>query len=476
MSKLSTEERKFANDFLDFVNGGITQFHATEQAKLRLQSNGYTEIFEKDNNSFAGVKAGGRYFFTRNQSTIFAFAVGNQWKPGNGFCIQAAHTDSPVFKVKPISKITKGNMLGVGVECYGGGLWNTWFDRDLSVAGRVIVDNKDNTFLSKLVRVNKPILRIPNLAIHLNREIYDKGFKPNKEDHCVPVIASAIKQALSDTGEQPPSAKKQKTEAADSKQDSQDHHQVLLQLLAAELGVHAQQIHDFELSVYDTQPSALGGAYDEFVNSGRLDNLCMSYVCLRALIDSSVDLSQESQIRMVALFDNEEIGSSSTMGAASNMMSSVLTRLNGAETLDAAVRSSLLVSCDMAHALHPNYPEKHEGRHRPEMHKGLVLKQNANQRYATSSVSAFHLKVLADRHCIPLQKFVVRNDVGCGSTIGPILACNTGIRTVDVGVPQLAMHSCREMCGTADLLSSYQLMAALFKEFKSIDDSLVGAD
>jgi len=478
MSKLSTEERKFANEFVTFVNGAVTQFHAVEESKTRLQERGFTEIFEKDEKSFNSVKAGGKYYFTRNQSSIFAFAVGKKWQPGNGFVLQGAHTDSPVFKVKPISKQTKSGYLTVGCECYGGGLWNTWFDRDLSVAGRVIIDNKDNTFVSKLVKIDRPILRIPNLAIHLNREIYDKGFKPNKEDHCVPVLATAIKQQLgAQVPETGPAKKKQKIETEDKKaDDDDDHHSLLVEVIADELKIEKSQIKDFELCLYDTQPAQLGGAYEEFILARGLDNLLMSYVCLRSLIDTSDDLSQETQIRMVALFDNEEIGSSSTMGAASNMMSSVLQRLNGPKNYDIAIRKSILISCDMAHAIHPNYPEKHEGRHRPSMHKGLVLKQNANQRYATSAVSSFHLKEIAERHNIPLQKFVVRNDTGCGSTIGPILACNTGIRTVDVGVAQLAMHSVREMCGTFDLVSSYQLFKLFFKEFAALDNSLIGTD
>lgn len=497
MSKLSTEERKIANEFLEFVNGSATQFHATEQAKIRLESNGFKMISEKDDSSFKAVKAGGKYYFTRNQSTIFAFAVGQKWVPGNGFVIQGAHTDSPVFKLKPISKQSKSGFLTVGVECYGGGLWHTWFDRDLSVAGRVIIDNKDGTYLSRLVQICRPILRIPNLAIHLNRDIYEKGFNPNKEDHCVPVLASAVKEQLNspstpstpsttthhpstttDQDSEPSASKKQKTEilAVEPKKEQEEHHSILVDLVAQELKVEKEQIKDFELCVYDTQPAALGGAFEEFICARGLDNLLMSFVCLRSLIDTSIDLSTETQIRMVALFDNEEIGSNSTMGAASNMMSSVLTRLNGPDHYDIAIRKSILISCDMAHAVHPNYPEKHESKHRPELHKGLVLKNNCNQRYATSTVSSFHLKTIAERHNIPLQKFVVRNDVGCGSTIGPILACNTGIRTVDVGIPQLAMHSVREMAGTSDVLSAYQLLCHVFKEFHVLDNSLIGTD
>jgi len=353
--------------------------------------------------------------------------------------------------------------MQVGVETYGGGLWNTWFDRDLSLAGRVIVE-KEGKFVSELVRIDKPILRIPNLAIHLNRKIYEEGFKPNKENHCVPIIATEIKNKL----EQP---------TASEGEGEEEHHSVMLDLLASELSTTVKSIKDFELCLYDTQPPALGGAFDEFVYARGLDNLCMSYICMRALIDSASNMEDETQIRMVALFDNEEVGSSSCMGAASNMMNSVLTRLNtDPRSVASAVRKSILISCDMAHAVHPNYAEKHEAKHRPSLHKGLVIKQNANQRYATTSITSFLLAEIARKHNIYYQKFVVRQDMGCGSTIGPILAANTGIRTIDVGVAQLSMHSIREMCGTADLLSSYLLLKAIFEEFAELDAKLVDAE
>lgn len=482
MTTISGEERTFAEDFLTYVNNSPTQFHAVDETKRRLLAAGYVGISEKSDSDFANMKAGGKYFFTRNQSSIVAFAVGGNWKPGNGFVIQAAHTDSPVFKLKPVSKITKHGYLQVGVQTYGGGLWHTWFDRDLSVAGRVIVEEKEGAFVSKLVKVDKSILRIPNLAIHLDRDIYTKGFNPNKETHCVPILCSTIKDRLNaapKAGE--PQRKKQKVAEAEEKAEDAAHHSALINVIAKELQLKPSQIRDFELCLYDTQPSALGGLYDEFICSRALDNLLMSFVTIRALVDTTSgagdSLSTENMIRVVALFDNEEIGSNNCMGAASNMLDRVLQRVNkDSSTYDVAVRKSVLVSADMAHALHPNHPDKHEGAHRPEMHKGLVIKTNANQRYATTSVTSFLLGEIAKRNNVPLQQFVVRNDVGCGSTIGPILASNTGIRAVDVGVPQLAMHSVREMCGTADCLSSYTLMKAFFEQFEALDNSLTGTD
>lgn len=460
-SRLSVDERTFASEFIDFLKASPSHFHATTECARRYEAAGFKKISETEVTDW-DVTPGGKYYFTRNQSSIFAFIVGKQYTKGNGFNIQGAHTDSPVFKVKPISKQNKLGYMQVGVECYGGGLWNTWFDRDLSIAGRVIVE-KDGKFVSELVKIDKPILRIPNLAIHLNREIYDKGFKINKETHCVPILATEIKNKL----EAP----------AHSEDKDAEHHSVMLELVANELNTPVESIKDFELCLYDTQPAALSGVYDEFVVGRGLDNLCMSYLCMRALIDSAANIEEEPQIRMVTLFDNEEVGSSSCMGAASNMLSSVLNRLNAdPKTIDIAIRKSLLISADMAHGVHPNYSEKHEAQHRPYMHKGLVIKQNANQRYATSSVTSFLMAEIARKNDIYFQKFVVRQDMGCGSTIGPILASSCGIRTIDVGVAQLSMHSIREMCGTADLLSSYQLLKAIFEEFAALDAKVENTD
>lgn len=445
-----------ASDFLRFINASPSPYHAVAATADLLRDAGFTVLSERTTNAEwrAAIVPGAKVMFTRNQSTIFALTVGEKYQPGNGFSIIGAHTDSPVFRVKPISKVTKHGCLQVGVECYGGGLWNTWFDRDLGIAGRVITQTPDGTTKSSLVRIDRPILSIPNLAIHLNRGIYDSGFKPNFETHCLPIISTQLN-----------------AEVNGATSESGNHHSVLINLLAKELSVEPEHIMDFELSLFDVQPSCVSGAFNEFIHSARLDNLCMSYCSLRALLDSSSDgsLANESMIRMVALFDHEEIGSSSAQGAASNMMRATFQRIAGAEYFDQTVRKSFLISADMAHALHPNYPEKHEMNHRPLMQKGLVIKYNCKQRYATNSQTAFLLKSLARKHDIPIQEFVVRNDVGCGSTIGPILSANTGIRTVDVGIPQLAMHSIREMCGIEDVASATELLKVFFSEFSQVD-------
>ncbi|KAI5059623.1 hypothetical protein GOP47_0025942 [Adiantum capillus-veneris] len=476
-----------AKELVTFLNASPTPFHAVHEAKLMLKAAGYQQISER---SDWNLNRGGKYFFTRNHSTIIAFAVGGKYEAGNGFMIVGAHTDSPCPKLKPVSKVNKGGFLEVGVQTYGSGLWHTWFDRDLTIAGRVILkrgSGESMSFSHELVKIGDPILRIPTLAIHLDRNVQE-GFKFNTQTHLAPVLATAIKDEMNkQTGTENKSfsAEENGSDGTLTKkvEDSSKeiHHGLLLQLLAQELECQPGEICDFELQLCDTQPSLIGGALKEFIFSGRLDNLCMSFCSLKALIDASNDdsLDQEVGVRMVALFDHEEVGSNSAQGAGSPAMFDALSRatLSFASSslkvvVDKAIQRSFLVSADMAHCLHPNYSEKHEDNHQPKMHKGLVIKHNANQRYATNAVTSFIFRHIATKYKLPVQDFVVRNDMGCGSTIGPILASGVGIRTVDVGAPQLSMHSIREMCGVDDVDHSYQHLKAFFKEFSQIDTQL----
>ncbi|XP_044477295.1 probable aspartyl aminopeptidase [Mangifera indica] len=467
------EVSSLVSDFLQFLNASPTAFHAVDEAKRRLREVGYEQILEKED---WHLEAGKRYFFTRNHSTIVAFAIGKKYVAGNGFHIVGAHTDSPCLKLKPVSKVSKGGYLEVGVQTYGGGLWHTWFDRDLTVAGRLIIrEEKDGSvfYSHKLLRIEQPIMRIPTLAIHLDRNVNSDGFKPNTHSHLLPVLATSIKDELN----------KVATDNSKGKPTSNNskHHSVLLQMIASQLGCAVDDICDFELQACDTQPSVLAGIKKEFIFSGRLDNLCMSFCSLKALIDttsSDSNLEDETGVRMVALFDHEEVGSSSAQGAGSPVMLDALSRItnsfcsNTNMLIEKSIQRSFLVSADMAHALHPNYMEKHEDNHQPKLHGGLVIKHNANQRYATNAVTSFIFKEIAFKHNLPTQEFVVRNDMGCGSTIGPILASGVGIRTVDVGAPQLSMHSIREMCAVDDVKHSYEHFKAFFQEFTHLDSKV----
>lgn len=447
----------------------------------------------------AALRPGGKYYFTRNGSAIVAFAVGSSYQPGGGFNIIGAHTDSPCPKIKPLSKASAHGYLQVGVAPYGGGLWHTWFDRDLSIAGRALVrDAKSGSVTPRLVKIAKPIMRIPTLAIHLSRTVNSEGFKPNFQTHMLPVLATSIKDELNKpagdgTGTVADAAagkKRARTEggsggdggegggqvaaAGVAGEPTQAHHSVLVRLLASELGVAPEDIVDVDLQVCDTQPSAVGGIYDEFIFSGRLDNLHMSWCALKALADTTSgardSLAGETGVRMVALFDHEEVGSSTAVGAGSPMMRDCMSRVSkvlgqGEEGVcERAVQRSFLVSADMAHGVHPNYAEKHEPHHRPAMHKGLVIKHNANQRYVTTGVSASLFRELATRNGLPVQEFCVRNDMGCGSTIGPITSAKIGMRAVDVGPSQFSMHSVREMCGVDDVAFSVEHFRLFFDQ------------
>ncbi|XP_043707238.1 probable aspartyl aminopeptidase [Telopea speciosissima] len=457
------EASSVVSDLIDFLNASPTAFHAVDEAKKRLKNAGFEQVSEREDWK---LQVGKKYFFTRNYSTIVAFAIGKKYVAGNGFHIVGAHTDSPALKLMPVTKVAKGGYLEVGVQTYGGGLWHTWFDRDLSIAGRLMIrkgKGDSASYFHQLVRIEEPIMRIPTLAIHLDRGVND-GFKVNPQSHLVPVLATSIKAELN--------------KSVAEKGDNKKHHSLLLELLAAQAGCEPDEICDFELQLCDTQPSTIAGAMKEFIFSGRLDNLCMSFCSLKALIDATLpesSLEDETGIRMVALFDHEEVGSSSAQGAGSPAMLDALARITNsfsssdAKLLEKAIQRSFLVSADMAHALHPNYMDKHEDNHQPKLHGGLVIKHNANQRYATNAVTSFLFREISERHQLPIQDFAVRNDMPCGSTIGPILASGVGIRTVDVGAPQLSMHSIREMCAVDDVRYSYEHFKAYFQEFSQLD-------
>jgi len=332
------------------------------------------------------------------------------------------------------------------------------FDRDLSIAGRAMVRRSDGSIISKLIKINKPILRIPTLAIHLDRQ---EAFTFNKETHLFPIAGlatTALNKSSSSAAKEP----EKKTEAGEFMPlaaMTERHHPAVVGLIAEEAGVSVNDVLDFEMILYDAQASCLGGINDEFIFSARLDNLTMSYCATEGIIESlepkdALDaLDDESGIRLICLFDHEEIGSRTAQGADSNLLPAVIRRLStladagstsNPTSYEETLVKSMLWSCDMAHSVHPNYPAKYESHHRPEMNKGPVVKVNANARYATSSPGIVLTEEVAREAGVPLQLFVVRNDSPCGSTIGPMLSAALGARTVDMGSAQLSMHSIRE--------------------------------
>lgn len=473
---------KSAYEFVDFVNDSPTPYHAVASAVKRLEKAGFTAVKERDDWS-STLKPGGKYYVTRNGSSIVAFAIGARWQPGNPLAMIGAHTDSPCLRLKPVSRKSNVGFLQVGVETYGGGIWHSWFDRDLSVAGRLLVkDKQSGNIASKLVKVERPILRIPTLAIHLDRS---SSFDPNKETELFPIaglVSAELNKTSADIDGDIADA------GAPLKPLNERHHPVLLDIVAAEAGVEVEDIADFELVLYDTQKSCLGGLHEEFVFSARLDNLGMTYCSVMGLIESLADensLDDESAIRLISCFDHEEIGSLSAQGANSNLLPSIARRLSAipgaaASMADVSTTSfeqscstSFLVSADMAHSVHPNYAQKYESNHHPVINKGTVIKINANQRYVTNSPGIVLIQETAKAAGVPLQLFVVRNDSSCGSTIGPMLSAKMGVRTLDLGNPQLSMHSIRETGGAHDVEHGIKLFAAFFAHYSKLEAKIL---
>ncbi len=468
----------FGLKFCSHLDASPTPFHSVLTIASKLMKTGFTQIKEKDSWSSL-VKNNGKYFYTRNGSTLVAFVVGGGFKAGNGFKIIGAHTDSPVLKVKPISTRSNLGYIQVGVETYGGGLWHTWLDRDLGLAGRVVVRNKSSeddvssssstTFHQHLIHIKRPILRVPALCIHLQTADERAALKINAEDHLTPILGQLAAELNSS-----PSTTKSEME--------NKHPPILLKLLAQEISCDVQDIVDFELTLTDVQPSTLGGINSEFIFGPRMDNQMHCFTSSESLIAYSSDedrVANDTDVNLIALFDHEEVGSESLGGAGSPIMRDAVERISscfaatpGTEAYKIGLEKSMLISADGAHAIHPNYSGKHEQNHRPKMNSGTVIKTNANQRYATNGVTGFIIREVARRVNVPMQEFVVRQDSPCGSTIGPIISANTGIRTVDVGIPQLSMHSIRETCGVADLESNYRLFNGFFEHFKEIDESI----
>ena len=428
-----SHEKKSIHELLEFIDHSPTPFHAVEEMKIKLTGQGYSELKESD---AWDLMSNGKYFITRNDSSLIAFIIGTKTKDASGFKIIGAHTDSPNLKLKPNPAYEKSSYIQLGVEVYGGVLLTTWTDRDLSLAGRVIIKGKKEP-QSKLVRFDESLLRIPQLAIHLNRDVNEKGLILNKQNHLPPIFSMVEKKG---------SAK-----------------DLLEKRIAKKIKCKSTDILSMELSLYDTQSSAIGGKDGEFIFAGRLDNLASCHAALQALTESK---TKDPMTRVIAFYDHEEVGSNSAQGASSPFLKDILERLtfesdNPREIFFRSMANSFFISADMAHAVHPNYSEKHDARHMPVLNGGPVMKCNSNQRYATEGVSSAWFEMLCKKTDVPVQKFVVRSDLGCGSTIGPITAANLGIRTIDVGNPMLSMHSIREMAGAKDHLP----LIKAFKEF-----------
>jgi len=433
MDQLRAKGVAAAKRMLGFIDASPTPYHATENVAQQLREDGFELLSERDAWT---LSPGDRRYVVRSSGTLIAFMVGKRSPAEAGFRIIGAHTDSPNLRVKPQPSINRKGYLQLGVEVYGGALLSTWLDRDLSLAGRVVHRTDDGELLTQLVDFRRPIARVATLAVHLDRTVNTEGLVLDKQKHMVPLLG-----------------------LGDDKLD-------LKRELAGQLDVDPAAITSYDLCFYDTQKGALGGLKEELVFCSRIDDLANCHAAVEALCGTPDPLDATT---VIALYDHEECGSRSAAGAASSVLRDVLDRVALAypegqvQAFPRAMAASILVSADLAHAVHPNYPDRHDDNHGPAINRGLVIKTNANQAYATSGPTAAFFEQLCHEVGYEPQHFVNRSDLPCGSTIGPITAAQLGIQTVDVGAAQLSMHSCREVCGTLDVYLAQQTFQQLFR-------------
>jgi aspartyl aminopeptidase len=431
------QDSEYIAGLLEFLKNSPTPFHAVEQMVQQLEQAGFKRLREADAWQLDGA---GKYFVTRNDSSIIAFTLAGN-PVDSGFRMAGAHTDSPCLKVKPKPELAQSGYYQLAVEVYGGALLNPWFDRDLSLAGRVSYLDNTGEVRNALIDFEQPIATIPSLAIHLDREA-NEIHAINKQLHLPPVILKLPDEPEGTTG----------TEVV-----TPQFRDLLLKLLRKQ-HADAQRVLDYELSFYDTQPPAVIGLHQDFIASARLDNLLSCYTGLVSLLRSG-----EGHNALLVCNDHEEVGSMSAAGAQGPFLQSVLQRITGTgEALARVVDRSIMVSADNAHGIHPNFADKHDANHGPLLNRGPVIKLNHNQRYATSGETSAIFRHLCEKADVPVQSFVVRSDMGCGSTIGPITASVIGVRTLDIGVPTFAMHSIRELAGRWDGYYLYRVLREFF--------------
>ena len=422
-----------ALDLLTFIDASPSPWHAVASAEARLLAQGYTRLEEGARWQLA---AGGRYYVVRGGASLLAFVLGSGALAETGFRIVGAHTDSPGLRLKPRAAMAGDGLARLGVEVYGGPILATFADRDLGLAGRVVL-RKGTARETRLLRFAQPLVRLPNLAIHMNREVNDKGLKFNKQTELPLILGLAEKGA--------------------------DPEARLRTLLAEAAQADAADLLGWELAVHDAQPGAVWGANGEFIASRQLDNLASAYAALSALMATA----QPAATCLTALFDHEEVGSESATGAGGSFVSDVLARICFHARLDEedrrrALARSFFISADMAHAYNPNFPAAYEPEHKVMVNGGPVIKTNVNQRYTTNADTAARFMAHCEKAGAPYQRYAHRTDLGCGSTLGPILAAQLGVPSVDVGSAMWAMHSARECAGVHDQAYMIAALTAAF--------------
>ncbi len=435
-----TIDHKFAQErvkeLLDFIDKSPSPWHAVSSIEVLLASQGFVRIEEANKWSLA---ESGRYYVVRDDSSVILFVTGSQPLSETGFRIVGAHTDSPGLRIKPQSAHAADGYVRLGVEVYGGPILATFSDRDLGIAGRVTVRNGDEV-AARLVHFDEPLLRLPNLAIHMNRKVNEEGLKFNKQTE-LPLILAALSEQL-------------------------NAQETFLELLAEKLEVSAEAILSWELNVYDCQRGALFGLDQLFYANSQLDNLASCHAAVTALLENGG--SAPSATLVCALFDHEEVGSESSKGADGSFLPDILERIafstgGDGESYKQALANSFMISSDMAHAWNPNFPAAYEPEHRVMLNEGPVIKLNANQRYTSESISEAMFMCWCEEAGVPWQKYSHRTDIPCGSTIGPMTSARLGIRSVDVGNPMWGMHSIRESAGVLD----HEMMIRVLQQFFS---------
>ena len=427
--------KKFAGDMLDFIYESPTPYNAVSNTINILKQNGFKEL--KSENRWE-IEKGGKYYVTKNSSAIAAFKVNSDEIGKHGFRIIGSHTDSPGFRIKPNTEmISEGRYLKLNIEPYGGMILSTWLDRPLGMAGRVFT-RTENPFKPEevIVNINKPVCIIPNLAIHMNRAVND-GYKYNRQNDMSPLVAT-IEEKFEKDG-------------------------YILSLIAENTGLKKEDIIDFDMYLYEYEKGCFTGADEEFISTGRLDNLSMFYASMRALTDSAGN----SGVDMFIGFDNEEVGSSTKQGADSNMLLNILERIcislgKSREELFRALAESFIISSDLAHAVHPNISSMADPTNRPLMGKGPVIKIHAGQAYTSDGYSISVYKEICRKAGVEYQEFTNKSDQRGGSTIGPISSTHVDIPSVDMGAPILSMHSIRELGCVSDFYDTYKTFGEFY--------------
>ncbi|KAF2090724.1 peptidase M18 aminopeptidase I [Saccharata proteae CBS 121410] len=459
----------YTKPFCDFLTENPTVFHAVEATAKQLESVGYSKLSERD---VWKLNKGGKYYVQRNGSSLIAFAVGDGYEPGNGAAILAGHIDALTAKLKPIPKLnTKAGYVQLGVAPYAGALNSTWWDRDLGIGGRVLVKESSGKIVTKLVKLDWPIARIPTLAPHFGAAAVGPF---NKETQMVPIIGldnSDISGTSTNSEEWKPTL----LGGAGSFTATQPER--LVRAISRELNISDySSIVNWELELFDTQPAAVGGIDKEFIFAGRIDDKLCSWSAVQALINSTQTTADSSIVKIVGLFDDEEIGSLLRQGARSNFLPITISRIvdsfAGFPTPSLVAQThanSFLVSSDVIHAVNPNFLNAYLENHSPRLNVGLVVSADSNGHMTTDAVSTAILQRCADKCGQQLQVFQIRNDSRSGGTVGPMLSSATGIRAIDAGIPQLSMHSIRATTGSKDPGLGVAIFQGFLDHYESID-------